>query len=299
MTLERVVLLCVGAMVLSLGALFYFSGHKHENMRMVQRQHSSSDPLRNCATPFGQLLGVANDVPAYSNCNTKFASAYINYVNLMDPMDNGRRGDPSETRVIMTAYRYSAFDYFMRWLAWNRGVMPRLVENTNQLWKTVDYFNPSKTEQDWSAVYIANYEEVTNVEERKFNAPRRADAIIYRMDQNIIPAGHIAMVVKVEDDVEAAGGPEELRRLKRTRLHPRRVFVAEQNYRNQPWCGHNYSRVLQFKWRAVSQAVHEGYYVDPDGLGILGVMRVGKAMPLRATPDPYQEALAMGDDGDL
>ncbi|KAG5477056.1 hypothetical protein LSCM1_05396 [Leishmania martiniquensis] len=301
MKLERVVVLCACAMVLSLGALFHLSLYNHgKDMKIMQHMYSSYDPLEDCATPFGQLLGVADDVPAYSNCNTKFSSSYINYVNLMDPMDNGRRGDPSETRVIMTAYRYSAYDYYMRWLAWNRGVIPRLVENTNQLWRKVDFFNPAKTEQDWSAVYIANHERATNVDERKFNAPRRADAIIFHMNESAIPAGHIAVVVRVEDDREAAGSPEELKRLKKMRLHPRRVFVAEQNYKNKPWGEErNFSRVLHFKWRAVSETAHEGYYVDPDGLRIMGVMRVGKAMPLRATPDPYQEALEMGNDGDL
>ncbi|CAG9575200.1 conserved hypothetical protein [Leishmania major strain Friedlin] len=300
MNLVRVSLLCACTTLLCLSALYYYSMYDYEkHMNMVQRKYSVYDPLTDCATPFGQLLGVADDVPAYSNCNTKFSSTYINYVNLMDPMDNGRRGDPSETRIVMTAYRYTAFDYCMRWLVWNRGVMPRLVENTNQLWKTVDYFNPARPEQGWSAEYITNYEEVTDVEERKFNAPRRGDAIVYRMDKNTIPAGHMAVVVKVEDDVEAAGGPEKLNELKKMRLHPRRVYVAEQNWKNQPWGGHNYSRVLQFKWRAVSEKAHEGGYVDPDELDIIGVVRVGKAMPLRAAPDPYEEALNMDNDGDL
>ncbi|CBZ27753.1 conserved hypothetical protein [Leishmania mexicana MHOM/GT/2001/U1103] len=300
MNLLRVALLCACTTLLCLGALYYYSVYDYEkHMNMVQRKYTGYDPLTNCATPFGQLLGVADDVPAYSNCDIKFSSTYINYVNLMDPMDNGRRGDPSETRIIMTAYRYTSFDYGMRWLVWNRGVMPRLVENTNQLWKTVDYFNPARPEQTWSAEYITNYEEVTDVEERKFNAPRRADVIVYRMDKNTIPAGHIAVVVKVEDDVEAAGGPEKLKELKKMRLHPRHVYVAEQNWKNQPWGGHNYSRVLQFKWRTVSEKAHEGSYVDPDGLDIIGVVRVGKAMPLRTAPDPYQEALDMDNDGDL
>ncbi|CAM39247.1 hypothetical protein, conserved [Leishmania braziliensis MHOM/BR/75/M2904] len=300
MKLGYVVVFCACAALLSLGSLFYYSVYDYQkHMSMVQRTYSTYDPLTDCAAPFGQLLGVADDVPAYSNCNTKFTSTYINYVNLMDPMDNGRRGDPSEMRVIMTAYRYSAFDYYMRWLVWNRGIMPRLVENTNQLWKRVDYFNPAKPEQDWSAEYITNYEEVTSLEERKFNAPRRADAVIYRMDEKTLPAGHIAVVVKVEDDIEAAGGLEKLKDLKKMRLHPRRVYVAEQNCQNQPWGEHNYSRVLQFKWRAVSEMAHEGYYVDPDGLDIIGCMRVGKSMPLRAVPDPYQETLDMENDGDL
>ncbi|KAG5502914.1 hypothetical protein JKF63_04687 [Porcisia hertigi] len=300
MKLVHVVVFCTCTTLLCLLSLYYYSVYDYEkHMSTVPRTYSSYDPLTECVTPFGQLLGVADNVPAYSNCNTQFASTYINYVNLMDPMDNGRRGDPSETRVIMTAYRYSTFDYYMRWLVWNNGLLPRLVENTNQLWNTVDYFNPAKPEQDWSAVYIDNYEKVTSIEERKFNAPRRADAIIYPVDAKTIPTGHIAVVVKVEDDVEAAGDPEKLKELKKLRLHPRRVYVAEQNLRNRPWDGQNYSRVLQFKWRPGETTTHEGYYVDPDGLHIVGTMRVGKAKPLREVPDMYNAALHTEDNGDL
>ncbi|KAK7194544.1 hypothetical protein NESM_000371700 [Novymonas esmeraldas] len=298
LSLTRLVQLCALAALLCLGALYYFSVYDYEkHMSLVERRNPSYDPLTECATPFGELLGIADNVPAYSNCNTKFITTFVNFVNLVDPMDNGRRGDPSESEIVMTAYRYSSFDYHMRWLAWNRGLMPRLVENTNQLWKTVNFFNPARIEQDWSAEYLGNYEEAANAEERIFNAPRRADAIIYSVSPDTLPQGHVAVVVRVEDDVEAAGGAAPLLELKKQRLHPRRVYVAEQNWRNTPWLNRNYSRVLHYRWRTVAGGrAHEGYLIDPDGLEIIGILRVGKAMPLRSAADPYADALAKDDD---
>lgn len=300
MNLVRVVQLVAVLALASLGALYYFSTTDYQRrLPMRPRESAAYDPLTDCVTPYGELLGVADEVPAYSNCNTRFTSEYIGYANMNDPMDNGRRGDPSETSIVMTAYRHTSMDYHMRWMLWNRGVMPRHVENTNQMWRSVNFYNPSRPGQEWEAAYIANFEEASGLEEIKFNTPRRADAVIYSVDNGAAPNGHVAVVVKVEDDVEEAGGPEQLAALKKQRLHPRRIYVAEQNMKNAPWGGHNYSRVLQFKWRAVSEKTHEGYYVDPDGLQVMGLMRIGKPLPRQETRDAYQEALDAVDEADL
>ncbi|KPA79681.1 hypothetical protein ABB37_05459 [Leptomonas pyrrhocoris] len=300
MNIVRLAFCCITAALLSLGALFYFSTYDPEkHMLMRARVYSDYDPLEHCVTPFGVVLGYSNGVPAFSNCISTFKTTYVNYVNLMNPLDVGRRGDPSETTVIMLGVRYTAMDFYIRWMAWNRGLVPRLVEDTSQFWKTNSFYNPAKTAQDWEAVYITNYAEATDVEERRFNAPRKADAILYNQDSKILPDGHIAVIVKVEGDVEAAGGTEKFNELKKLRLHPRRVYVAEQNFKNEDWGGKNYSRILTFQWRQVKTGTtYEGFLTDPDSLSIIGFVRVGKPLPLRELSDPYDDALR-DDGGDL
>lgn len=301
MKLAHVVLLCASMALLSLVALFYLSVNDYTKMLPHRpRTYSAYDPLEHCVTKFGTVLGYANGVPAFSNCISTLKTSYVNYFNLMDPLDVGRRGDPSETTVVMLGMRYTAMDFYMRWLAWNRGLMPRLVEETSQFWKGSSFYNPAKPEQSWEAEYIPNYVEASDIEELKFNAPRKADAILYNPDQTILPDGHVAVIVKVEDDVAAAGGPEKLRELKKQRLHPRRVYVAEQNFKNEDWGGKNYTRILQFKWRRMARgSAYEGFLEDPDGLSIIGTVRIGKSMPLQEPPDPYEETLNQNDDGDL
>lgn len=301
MNILRVVLLCTSIALLSLGALFYFSVYDHQNsLPLRDRTFSAYDPLEHCVTPFGTVLGYANGVPAFSNCISTLQTTYVNYVNLMNPLDVGRRGDPSETTIVMLGMRYKAIDYYMRWLAWNRGLMPRLVEDMSQFWKMNNFYNPAKPEQDWEAEYIPNYVEAAELDEIKFNAPRKADAVLYNQDHQILPEGHVAVVVKVEDDVAAAASPEQFQQLKKQRLHPRRVYVAEQNFKNEDWGGKNYSRILKFKWRRMKTGTaYEGYLEDPDDLSIIGMVRVGKPMPLRGVPNPYEDTLKEGDDGDL
>ncbi|KPI90018.1 hypothetical protein ABL78_0878 [Leptomonas seymouri] len=300
MKLARLVLICTVTALLALGALFYFSVYDHEkSLTMQVRKYPAYDPLEHCVTAFGTVLGYANGVPAFSNCISTFKTTYINYVNLMNPLDVGRRGDPSETTIVMLGMRYTAIDFYMRWMAWNRGLMPRLVEDTSQFWKMNNFYNPARPEQDWEAEYIPNYAEATEIEELKFNTPRKADAILYNQDIKMLQDGHIAVVVKVEDDTESAGGPEKLRELKKLRIHPRRVYVAEQNFKNEDWGGKNYSRIIKFQWRRMKTgSAYEGFLEDPDGLSIIGIVRVGKPMPLRGGLDPYEETLN-NDGGDL
>jgi hypothetical protein len=301
MKLAHLVLLCGATALLCLVALLYFSVNDYQkSLDLRPRTYSAYDPLEHCVTPFGTVLGYANGVPAFSNCISNFTTTYINYVNLMNPLDVGRRGDPSETTVVMLGMRYTAMDFYMRWMAWNRGLMPRLVQDTSQFWKANNFYNPAKTEQEWEAEYIPNYVEAVDMEEIKFNAPRNADAVLYNQEHPSMPNGHVAVIVKVEDDVAAAGSPEKFSELKRQRLHPRRVYIAEQNYKNVDWGGKNYSRILTFQWRRMKiGTAYEGYLEDPDGLSIIGTVRVGKPMPLREPVDPYEDTLKKDDDGDL
>lgn len=303
MKLSRLIILFTGVALLCLIAVLYVASIDHEqSLDLRPRTYSSYDPLEHCVTDFGTILGYAGDVPAFSNCISTFKTTYVNYVNLMDPNDVGRRGDPSETTVVMLGMRYTFIDFYSRWLAWNRGLMPRLVEDANQFWKTSTFYNPAKPEQDWEAEYISNFAEASNLEELKFNAPRKADAILYNADNDILPSGHMAVIVKVEDDVQAAGGPEQFAALKKLRVHPRRVYVAEQNFKNEDWGGKNYTRVLRFEWRRVpqSKSTYEGFFTDPDNLSVIGFVRVGKPQPLRDPGNPYEETLLMDDgEGDL
>lgn len=294
----QLVAICLSAGLLSLCLLYYFSVYDYESATQQRlRRYPSFDPLSECAAPFGTLLGIASGVPAFSNCNTEFRASNGIYYSIRDPMDVTDRPDPSKPNYVMGGLPYQAVDYIMRWTQHNRGLSPRLTDDPAGMWKKNYYFNPSKTTQDWESEYLPNYMEATTIEERKFVAPRSADTIIYSpMPLKKLKDGHAAVIVKVTDDIETAGGKENFAQLKRQRLHPRIVYIAEQNFLNTPWNGKNYSRVLHFRWRKLRGETYEGYLVDPNELSVLGRMRIGKPMPERTSPDPYSDGL---NDGDL
>lgn len=84
-------------------------------------------PADECVTPFGVILGYANNVPAFSNCASHFKSTHTSYTRLGHPHDVHDPFDPSITDRFMTGMRYNAQDYVNRWWVHNRGLLSALV----------------------------------------------------------------------------------------------------------------------------------------------------------------------------
>ncbi|EKF31099.1 D-alanyl-glycyl endopeptidase-like protein, putative [Trypanosoma cruzi marinkellei] len=145
--------------------------------------------------------------------------------------------------------------------------------DASEYWSALRFYGAMVTEREYETLELLNSAEATTAKERKRLAPRVFDVVVWSpMGEHDLPEGHVAVVVQVEDDVEAAGGEDRLRELRNLRLQPRLLYIAEQNFDNTHWGDKNYSRVLRFQWQNGKEAVLQ----DPLGLPIIGWVRPGK-----------------------
>lgn len=295
----------VGLAAMFLLVLFFYAKYEVKSQLALRsleyKKNSLPNPNENCATPFGTLLGVADNVPAFSNCHRRIETSFAGFASFSDPMDVSENFDAGKEvgKRFMTGQRYLAMEYAIRYMQFNRGVVPRMTPRVQEVWERMEFLNPAKPSQSWSAEWYANYMGAKDIEGRKKVNPRRLECILYAGNADVeLPHGHIAVIVKVEDDPSAAASPEAFRELKRQRLHPRKLYLAEQNFENKDWGGRNYSRVARFAWKKTSTGGHEGYVEDDSGLQVIGRVRVGTPLVETPTANAYQEGLDT-DAGDL
>ncbi|KAF8282161.1 hypothetical protein BCY84_13545 [Trypanosoma cruzi cruzi] len=236
---------------------------------------SRFDPLAHCATPHGTLLGYALDIPAFSNCHRLWNSKSQAFVTLEHPHDV--RQEPfllGTLRSRSTGVRWVAAEFIARAYYLHRGMSFIYgAPDAPEYWSALEFHGSMVREREYEALELLNSAEATTAKERKRLAPRVFDVVVWSpMEERDLPEGHIAVVVQVEDDVEAAGGEDRLRELRKLRLQPRLLYIAEQNFDNTHWGGKNYSRVLRFQWRNGKEAVLQ----DPLGLPIIGRVRPGR-----------------------
>ncbi|PWV16979.1 hypothetical protein C3747_20g64 [Trypanosoma cruzi] len=236
---------------------------------------SRFDPLAHCATPHGTLLGYALGIPAFSNCHRRWNSKSQAFVTLEHPHDV--RQEPfllGTLRSRSTGIRWVAAEFIARTYYLHRGMSFIYgAPDAPEYWSALEFHGPMVREREYETLELLNSAEATTAKERKHLAPRVLDVVVWSpMEERDLPEGHIAVVVQVEDDVEAAGGEDRLRELRKLRLQPRLLYIAEQNFDNTHWGCKNYSRVLRFQWRNGREAVLQ----DPLELPIIGRVRPGK-----------------------
>ncbi|RNF23310.1 D-alanyl-glycyl endopeptidase-like protein [Trypanosoma conorhini] len=235
------------------------------------------DPLEHCSTDLGTLLGYAFSVPAFSNCHRSYKAMRLVVTRFGRPdfvldYNDGAAGN------YFSGTPWLSTEYVARFLFHHRGVTHLPADTPQDVWTSKYFYNPLEGEvggkrRRYEPVRIANYDAATTAKLRKRLAPRFADIVVWpAQSEEGLPGGHVAVVVQVEDDVAAAGGADRLRALRRERLQPQLVYIAEQNFDNAPWAGRNYSRVLRFYWENGKEAVLQ----DPSGARVLGLVRKGK-----------------------
>ncbi|CCW64350.1 unnamed protein product [Phytomonas sp. EM1] len=260
----------------------------------VRPKESFAEPSE-CTTPFGTLLGVVNGTPAFSNCRRGLRMQWVGYFDFNDPMDVSEPRDATHGKKFMTAARYTAMDFVMRWFAHNRGLMLTGGKDVESLVQNAAYFyNPAHGTQEWDAEFIQNHRVGRTPEELTYLRPRVGDIVVYDHDyKQDFPEGHMAVIVGVENDIEGAGGPRNFKERLNRMVPPRILYLAEQNFANTPWEGRNYSRIAHFRWTESSHGgAPEGYVDDPVGPRVLGRLRVGKPRLSRGGKSLYES----GDD---
>ncbi|KAH9599430.1 hypothetical protein LSM04_000911 [Trypanosoma melophagium] len=256
-----------------------FSGRHHHGNTHFSRKDPRFDPLAHCTTEFGTFLGMAHDIPAYSNCHRSHRSNQIvitrfGFPDVFLPHSDGQQGN------FISGAQWSAAEYASRFLFHTKGVTFPDTGVTQEIWGSKFFYNPlgignGEKPRTYEPLQIANFVAVKTAKERKRLAPRFADVVVWLPNpERDLPDGHAAVVVHVEDDVETAGGEAQLREMQKEHVQPQLVYIAEQNFDNKYWEGKNYSRVLRFSWKNGNEMLLQ----DPGDYHIIGRIRAGKLM---------------------
>ncbi|CAD2217372.1 hypothetical protein AGDE_00848 [Angomonas deanei] len=288
-------------LIVCVSSVVYFARDDYERHLLNQhKKYDTFDPLTNCTTPFDTLLGIADHVPAYSNCHTRFNMERVSYCNLWNPLDVGRTADPADgVPRVLVGEHFTANDYVNRWLIFNRGVLISLFPYYSRYVSEASFAYPTPTPSHRMTVRLHNKQRALDIEDRKLNAPRRGDVVVFDAmytegQPHYLPSGHIAVVVKVENNLEHPDmqDKEKKNKLIRERLQPRRVYIAEQNLYNRHWEGKNYSRVMDFYWEpTANEKEFRAILQDNDGLTVLGRIRAGRRVPTSENKPSYQLGL--------
>ncbi|QLQ31337.1 MAG: CHAP domain-containing protein [Candidatus Thiothrix singaporensis] len=173
-----------------------------------------------CATPAGKLLGVANQVPAYSNCQSTCARSDFSFMDLHNKAISLHEKPPADKQLHYVGLTYQCVEYARRWWMTNLGVTFGDVDSAHEIL----YLTEGENIQTNAKFPLARSLNGTATRPPKFG-----DLLVYypNPDDPKWRHGHVAVVVGVD-------------------LQHGLVNVAEQNYNNLPWTKPNqYARQLR------------------------------------------------------
>lgn len=197
---------------------------------------------RKCDSPFGTIIGAVHDVIGYSNCNDEYISDTSNYVVL----PNGQQQ--------YSGLAYQCVEYARRYLMLRGLPEPCFftdVDGAHDIWSLSEVYKVSNPDETMPFVAYPNGAPLSAGGSR----PQTGDLIIYPIQGNDFPFGHVAVIVSVFLNTTVGA-----------------VYVAEQNWLNSQWPKpyHNYTRSIPLVYNTdnISYTI-----TDPDG-EVFGWMRV-------------------------
>lgn len=208
-----------------------------------------------CHTRFGTILGVADGVYSYSNCNDDYVSIADAYVSLSVPTVDSTGTLTTTTSEFYTGLQWQCVEYARRYWMMNGRPKPAYfgsVDWAADIWNLTEVHlleNSSKT------LPLHRFKSGDRVVRDGLEPPEVGDIIIYPVQPGGFPVGHVAVITKVE--VSAQGY----------------INVAEQNWGSMQWPGpyHNHSRRIPLHYDHATTAITLN---DPAGK-IVGWMRYG------------------------
>ncbi|HRJ53553.1 MAG TPA: CHAP domain-containing protein [Candidatus Thiothrix moscowensis] len=173
-----------------------------------------------CVTPAGKLLGVADQVPGYSNCQSTCARSEFSFMDLRSKAISLHEKPPADKQLHYVGLSYQCVEYARRWWMTNLGITFGDVDSAHDIL----YLTEGENIHTDGKFPLAR-----SINGTAKRPPKRGDLLIYYPN----PAdpkwrhGHVAVVVGVD-------------------LQHGWVNVAEQNYNNLPWAQPNrYARQLR------------------------------------------------------
>ena len=173
-----------------------------------------------CVTPAGKLLGTADHVPAYSNCQSTCARSEFSFMDLRNKTISLHRKPPADKQQHYVGLSYQCVEYARRWWMTNLGITFGDVDSAHEILYLTE----------GEAIYSnAKFPLARSLNGTAKRPPKRGDLLIYYPNPNDPKwrHGHVAVIVGVD-------------------LARGWVNVAEQNYNNLPWAKpQQYARQLR------------------------------------------------------
>jgi len=198
-----------------------------------------------CSSPFGSLNGVANGVPAYSNCNDDFTGDQFYALPLASVLSADAACDMSACpHNVSTGLEWQCVEYARRHLFVTQHAVFGSVVGAADIWAINNVTNFGLSGKGANCVCAQRtIEWVTLPNGGSAEVWVKAgDLVIY--DRGAVgPFGHVCVVLAVEAVPSAHSDT-----MNQTAATVAKVFVAEENWNNAPWPIRSgsgaYSRIL-------------------------------------------------------
>lgn len=162
-----------------------------------------------CVHDFGTILGQANGIKAYSNCQSQCINPEFSFLNLTSGEVTIHKENPKDDNLHYIGLINQCVEYSRRWWMINKGITYGSIDSAHEI------------------IYLTEGENIRSNKKfpmaRSINGtakrpPKTGDLIVYYPDRNnpLWRHGHVAVVVEVN-------------------LNKGTVSLAEENYDNQKW----------------------------------------------------------------
>ncbi|MFT4629389.1 MAG: hypothetical protein ACI9WC_001369 [Arenicella sp.] len=162
-----------------------------------------------CVNPSDTLLGSADGVDAFSNCQSNCIRSEYSFMNLQSKVISIYTSDPNDSALHYVGLIYQCVEYARRWWMKNLGITFGSIDSAYE----IIYLTAGKDIESGDSFSLSR-----SVNGTARRAPKRGDLLIYYAtpDNQNWQYGHVAVIVGVD---------------KKKGL----VSLAEQNYSNQKW----------------------------------------------------------------
>jgi hypothetical protein len=228
-----------------------------EEFMKLKEMLEAIQPEQHCHTPFGQILGTFDGVPAYSNCHESHVSMEDHMFTTHVP------GLPSAVTV-NTGMKWQCVEFARRFLLVKHGVVFTDVMGAVDIWRltNVHWFNDPT-----QRFHLGRYRNDDDAD----RLPVVGSLVVWPIQKDM-PFGHVAVIGEVIEEPPATReGKDEFAPVTAAR-RVATIRVGEQNYHSIEWKGKTFARELHVETK-------DGEYfaiVDPAGYRTLGWMTYEK-----------------------
>ncbi len=180
---------------------------KEESKILFESGKKSCDSA--CVTPFGEVLGTADDAIGRSNCSPACIRPQYSFLDLTTGDVSVHKEDPKDANLHYIGLIYQCVEYSRKWWMKNKGITYGSVDSAYEIL----YLTEGKDIRSNKSFPLAR-----SINGTAKRPPKRGDLVVYHPTRNVPKwrYGHVAVVVA-------------------TNLEEGTVSVAEENYTNRPW----------------------------------------------------------------
>ena len=172
-------------------------------------EHNKTLCATDCVNDFGELLGTANGVEAYSNCQSQCVKNEYSFLNLTNGEVSIHKQNPKEDNLHYIGLINQCVEYSRRWWMINQNITYGSIDSAHE----IIYLTEGKNIRTGASFPLAR-----SINGSATRPPKVGDLVVYYPDREnpLWRHGHVAVVVAVN-------------------LKKGSVALAEENYDNKKW----------------------------------------------------------------